>query len=182
MDNRRASRAAFFYRCGRKAGRKEKHTKFCSSFIGAEAAPRIKKFDSQELYGSFSFSEGGEELTLIAGPAYEVHPYAGGGKGAGYILFRAESIKEVLLLLNTVSLSGFSRLLAVLAEICTKTAYEPRMLEKKLEKCTLSACTDGLPEILFENRQEVRKTLYAPEIESKLLTYVARGNVDAVGI
>ncbi|MFR1983253.1 MAG: hypothetical protein ACLS4Z_05595, partial [Christensenellaceae bacterium] len=134
----------------------------------------------QELYGSFSFSDGGEELTLIAGPAYEVHPYAGGGTGAGYILFRAESIKEVLLLLNTVSLSGFSRLLAVLAEICTKTAYEPRMLEKKLEKCTLSACTDGLPEILFENRQEVRKTLYAPEIESKLLTYVARGHVDAV--
>ena len=163
-----------------KLGEKKNIQKFLSSFIGAEAAPRIKKFDSQELYGSFSFSDGGEELTLIAGPAYEVHPYAGGGKGAGYILFRAESIKEVLLLLNTVSLSGFSRLLAVLAEICTKTAYEPRMLEKKLEKCTLSACTDGLPEILFENRQEVRKTLYAPEIESKLLTYVARGNVDAV--
>lgn len=162
-------------------GDRKNMRKFFSSFVGGGTAPRVKKFDTHELYGSFPFEDEARGFTLVAGPAYEIHPYAGGRKGACRILFHADCIKEILLMMPTVSLSEFCRFVAVLAEIYTKSAYAPQVLEQGLEKYALRDWIDGrLAEIIFDIREEERETVYEPEAEKKFLSYVTKGNVEAL--
>ena len=162
-------------------GDRKNMRKFFSSFVGGGTSPRVKKFDTHELYGSFPFEDEARGFTLVAGPAYEIHPYAGGRKGACRILFHADCIKEILLMMPTVSLSEFCRFVAVLAEIYTKSAYAPQVLEQGLEKYALRDWIDGrLAEIIFDIREEERETVYEPEAEKKFLSYVTKGNVEAL--
>lgn len=162
-------------------GDRKNMRKFFSSFVGGGTAPRVKKFDTHELYGSFPFEDEAGSFTLVAGPAYEIHPYAGGRKGACRILFHADCSKEILLMMPTVSLSEFCRFVAVLAEIYTKSAYAPQALEQGLEKYALRDWIDGrLAEIIFDIREEERETVYEPEAEKKFLSYVTKGNVEAL--
>jgi len=84
-------------------------------------------------------------------------------------------------MMPTVSLSEFCRFVAVLAEIYTKSAYEPQVLEQGLEKYALRDWIDGrLAEIIFDIREEERETVYEPEAEKKFLSYVTKGNVEAL--
>lgn len=166
-----------------KLGLKTDICEFLSTFVCGEGLPRIDKLDGTEIYGSFGFKSagGGEPYTLIAGPSYELHPYAGGRKGSAGILFNASSVKEILLMMPVISLTEFCRLVSVLSQIFTGRFYDVQALESELKKIFLrNLINEQLTETIFDIREEERETAYVPEAEKKVLSFVTKGDVEAL--
>ena len=75
-------------------GDRKNMRKFFSSFVGGGTAPRVKKFDTHELYGSFPFEDeaGGGTLLWSRGLRMKSTPMREDEKGlAAYCFIRTAS-------------------------------------------------------------------------------------------
>ncbi len=156
---------------------------FFGHFCSENDKPQIRRLDSGELYAFFGLDAAEGRLIVVAGPAYEIHPYTKQktkGLSLSYLL-KSEYIKPVLLKMPTTTVYEFCRFISALAELATGRECPVNKLSENVAEYSLSVLVNKkLTEIIFDNREEERATVYAPELEKKILSYVTSGDVESL--
>ena len=149
----------------------------------ATQTPQISRLEGGGLYGTIKTVCDGKTCFLIAGPSYEVHPLSRRSKKfvSIYFLIRSDKVHAELLKMPVVSLNGFCRFIAVLGELFNGKEYDVQRLGAEISERSIATFIDRqLTEVIFNAREEEQETVYAPEEEKRLLSYVTNGDVEAV--
>ncbi len=150
---------------------------------GSSTEPKIHRFEGGGLFGVLKID--GEDRTCycVAGPSYETHPLSRKSKKfvSIYYLINSEKVHAQLLKTPAVSLIDFCRFVAVLGEIYNGKEYDAEKMSAEISERSLATFIDRqLTEAIFNAREEERETVYAPEEEKRLFSYVTNGDVEAV--
>ncbi len=149
----------------------------------AAVTPRIHRLEGGGLFGVLKIEGEGNTGYCVAGPSYEIHPLSRRSKKfvSIYYLINSEKVHAELLKTPAVSLSEFCRFVSVLGELFNGKEYGAEKMSAEISERSLATFIDRqLTEAIFNAREEERETVYAPEEEKRLFSYVTNGDVEAV--
>ncbi len=149
----------------------------------ATSEPKIHRLEGGGLFGVMKIDGEGNTGYCIAGPSYEIHPLSRRSKKfvSIYYLINSKKVHAELLKMPAVSLSEFCRFAAVIGELFNGKEYDAKKLSAEISERSIATFIDRqLTEAIFNAREEERETVYAPEEEKRLFSYVTAGDVEAV--
>lgn len=143
--------------------------------------PDIRLFNDMEYYASVPVDIANQRYRLVLGPGFCAHPINIGYKGVLTFdyLVKSEKLKELLLVIPTVSGDEFLRYLKILMSIIGGQDVSDVEVRKTNELTLTNLLNRRLTEYIFQVREN-EMTPYSPEVERRIMDMVKTGDVEGV--